>query len=101
MSSQELDLQKAKEELIGVIEEMTIQMQEVFKENFKILNENFGETFRELFKGGKAELILGGDDILNSNIIINVEHQVKSFKILILCLGEKKFFLQLHYYLQF
>ena len=61
MSSQELDLQKAKEELIGVIEEMTIQMQEVFKENFKILNENFGETFRELFKGGKAELILGGD----------------------------------------
>ena len=31
---------------------MTIQMQEVFKENFKILNENFGEIFRELFKGG-------------------------------------------------
>ena len=35
MSSQELDYKKQKKELIGVIEEMTIQMQEVFKENLK------------------------------------------------------------------
>ena len=90
MSSQELDLQKAKEELIGVIEEMTIQMQEVFKENFKILNENFGETFRELFKGGKAELILGGDDILNSNIIINVEPPGKKLQNINLMSGGEK-----------
>ena len=90
MSSQELDLQKAKEELIGVIEEMTIQMQEVFKENFKILNENFGETFRELFKGGKAELILGGDDILNSNIIINVEPTGKKLQNINLMSGGEK-----------
>ena len=90
MSSQELDLQKAKEELIGVIEEMTIQMQELFKENFKILNENFGETFRELFKGGNAELILGGDDILNSNIIINVEPPGKKLQNINLMSGGEK-----------
>ena len=90
MSSQELDLQKAKEELIGVIEEMTIQMQELFKENFKILNENFGETFRELFKGGSAELILGGDDILNSNIIINVEPPGKKLQNINLMSGGEK-----------
>ena len=90
MSSQELDLQKAKEELIEVINEMTIQMQELFKENFKVLNENFGETFRELFKGGSAELILGGDDILNSNIIINVEPPGKKLQNINLMSGGEK-----------
>ena len=90
MSSQELDLQKAKEELIEVINEMTIQMQELFKENFKILNENFGETFKELFKGGSAELILGGDDVLSSNIIINVEPPGKKLQNINLMSGGEK-----------
>lgn len=90
MSSQELDLQKAKEELIEVINEMTIQMQELFKENFKVLNENFGETFRELFKGGNAELILGGEDVLNSNIIINVEPPGKKLQNINLMSGGEK-----------
>lgn len=90
MSSQELDLQKAKEELMEVINEMTIQMQELFKENFKVLNENFGETFRELFKGGHAELILGGEDILNSNIIINVEPPGKKLQNINLMSGGEK-----------
>lgn len=90
MSSQELDLQKAKEELIGVISEMTVQMQELFKENFKVLNENFNETFKELFKGGNAELILGGDDVLNSNIIINVEPPGKKLQNINLMSGGEK-----------
>ena len=90
MSTQELDLQKAKEELIGVIDEMTIQMQEVFKENFKILNKNFGETFKELFKGGNAELILGGEDVLSSNIIINVEPPGKKLQNINLMSGGEK-----------
>lgn len=90
MSSQELDLQKAKEELMEVINEMTIQMKELFKENFKVLNENFGETFRELFKGGHAELILGGEDILNSNIIINVEPPGKKLQNINLMSGGEK-----------
>ncbi len=82
--------QKAKEELMEVINEMTIQMQELFKENFKVLNENFGETFRELFKGGHAELILGGEDILNSNIIINVEPPGKKLQNINLMSGGEK-----------
>lgn len=90
MSTQELDLQKAKEELLSVIDEMTIQMQQLFKENFKVLNENFGETFRELFKGGSAELILGGDDVLNSNIIINVEPPGKKLQNINLMSGGEK-----------
>lgn len=72
MHEQEEDLEKAKKELLDVIEEMTETMKEQFKENFKILNKNFNETFKELFKGGNAELILAEGDELEANIDINV-----------------------------
>ena len=84
------DLEKAKEELLGVIDEMLSKMKVVFRQNFNILNKNFQETFRELFKGGKAELILGGDDILNSNIIINVEPPGKKLQNINLMSGGEK-----------
>ena len=73
MSTQEQDLERAKTELLEVIKEMTDKMKVLFKENFVILNKNFSETFKELFKGGNAELILGEGDELTSNIEINVE----------------------------
>lgn len=90
MFSQEQDLQKAKEELLRVIDEMTLNMQKLFEENFKILNENFGETFKELFKGGTAELILSGDDVLNSNIVINVQPPGKKLQNINLMSGGEK-----------
>lgn len=90
MFSQEQDLQKAKEELLKVIEEMTFNMQNLFNENFKILNENFGETFKELFKGGTAELILSDEDVLNSNIIINVQPPGKKLQNINLMSGGEK-----------
>lgn len=90
MFTQEQDLQKAKEELLGVIREMTLNMQKLFEENFKILNENFGETFKELFKGGTAELILTGEDVLNSNIIINVQPPGKKLQNINLMSGGEK-----------
>lgn len=90
MSSQELDLEQAKNELLGVISEMTIKMQKMFRENFEILNENFGETFRELFKGGTAELILGEGDELNANIVINVQPPGKKLQNINLMSGGEK-----------
>jgi chromosome segregation protein len=90
MFTQEQDLQKAKEELLAVISEMTLNMQNLFKENFKMLNENFGQTFKELFKGGTAELILSGDDVLNSNIVINVQPPGKKLQNINLMSGGEK-----------
>ena len=90
MSSQELDLEQAKNELLDVISEMTIKMQKMFRENFEILNENFGETFRELFKGGTAELILGEGDELNANIVINVQPPGKKLQNINLMSGGEK-----------
>ena len=90
MSSQELDLEQAKNELLDVISEMTIKMQKMFRENFEILNENFGETFKELFKGGTAELILGEGDELNANIVINVQPPGKKLQNINLMSGGEK-----------
>lgn len=90
MYTQEQDLIKAKEELQNVILEMTDKMKELFSENFKILNENFNETFKELFKGGSAELILAEGDELTANIDINVEPPGKKLQNINLMSGGEK-----------
>ena len=90
MSAQAEDLENAKKELISVIEEMTNEMKILFKENFKILNYNFNKTFKELFKGGSAELILGEGDELTANIDINVEPPGKKLQNINLMSGGEK-----------
>lgn len=90
MSSQEEDLNKAKDELTTVINEMTTKMQELFRENFKVLNANFNETFKDLFKGGTAELILGEGDELTANIEINVQPPGKKLQNINLMSGGEK-----------
>ncbi|WP_252226263.1 chromosome segregation protein SMC [Clostridium sp. ZBS2] len=90
MSSQEKDLECAKEELNSVIYEMTIKIKDLFKENFKMLNVTFNETFRELFKGGSAELILCDGDELTANIDINVEPPGKKLQNINLLSGGEK-----------
>jgi len=90
MSAQADDLEKAKEELKSVIQDMTNEMKILFKENFKILNRNFNETFADLFKGGSAELILGEGDELTANIDINVEPPGKKLQNINLMSGGEK-----------
>ena len=90
MSTQREDLDKAKEELVSVIGEMTSKMKDVFNSNFKILKENFNETFRELFKGGSADLILGEGDELSANIEINVQPPGKKLQNISLMSGGEK-----------
>ena len=90
MHNQEQDLENAKKELISVIDELTENMRILFKDNFKILNENFNETFRELFKGGRAELILGEGDELSASIDINVEPPGKKLQNINLMSGGEK-----------
>lgn len=90
MSAQAEDLESAKKELNSVIMEMTEKMKILFKENFKILNYNFNETFRDLFKGGSAELILCEGDELTANIDINVEPPGKRLQNINLMSGGEK-----------
>jgi len=52
------DLNKAENTLLEIIEEMDKIMVKEFNNSFKIINQNFEETFRQLFKGGSATLKL-------------------------------------------
>ncbi len=90
MSVQKEDLMKAREELLALISEMTEKMKIVFNENFLILKKNFNETFRELFKGGSADLILCDGDELSANIEINVEPPGKKLQNINLMSGGEK-----------
>lgn len=52
------DLNNAENTLLEIIDEMDKVMIREFKENFEVINAHFKETFKELFKGGRAELKL-------------------------------------------
>ncbi|MBQ2604627.1 MAG: chromosome segregation protein SMC [Clostridia bacterium] len=72
MKAQVGDIEKSKKEIISLIGDLTKQMKELFIERFAMINKNFGETFKELFGGGNASLILTNEeDILSSGIDIN------------------------------
>ena len=71
MNDQMQDIEKARTELRKLINQLTVQMQEMFVEGFAKINENFTKTFKELFGGGSAELKLTDpDNILESGIDI-------------------------------
>ena len=81
LSEQVNDLVKAKEGLEKVIDELTARMKDVFKEQFKVINEEFEKVFRELFNGGSAKLELEDpENILESGIDIYVAPPGKIIK---------------------
>ena len=99
LSEQRADVEKAREELLGVIEELTKQMTDIFARQFKLLNESFQETFLELFGGGKAQLELEDEkDILNCGIEIRVQPPGKQLKTITLLSGGEKAFVAIALY---
>jgi chromosome segregation protein len=65
------DLAKAKEELLTVIDRINKQTKEMFTTTFEAVRENFRELFSEIFGGGKADLVLVGDeDVLERGVDI-------------------------------
>lgn len=90
MNDQREDLVQSKMEIEGFISEMTEKMRSVFMSNFKQLRVYFNETFRELFKGGSADLTLQGDDELTCKIEINVEPPGKKLQNINLLSGGEK-----------
>lgn len=90
LDNQRCDLISSKEELLKVIDEMTLKMKEVFKENFEVLRKIFDETFKELFKGGSADLIINGEDVLTSPIEIHVQPPGKRLQNINLMSGGEK-----------
>ena len=74
LSTQVQDVEISREELLKLIGDLTVQMREMFIERFRQINVQFGEVFRDLFGGGKAELVLTNpEDILNSGIEMHAQ----------------------------
>lgn len=68
------DLNKAQDELIQIIGELSTEMRTRFTEEFNKINENFKITFRELFGGGNAKLeLIGSDNVLEAGVEILAE----------------------------
>lgn len=91
MNAQLQDLQAAKEDLIGIIEELQKKMAVQFKERFAIINENFKEIFSQLFGGGQAELrLLDEENLLECGIEVVAQPPGKKLQMLSLLSGGEK-----------
>ena len=91
MKGQIEDIEKSRNELLKLITELTGKMSEQFREQFAKINVFFGETFSELFGGGKAELVPEDElDILECNIDIKVQPPGKNVKNIDLLSGGEK-----------
>lgn len=93
MCEQRLDLEDGISKLKKVIQDMTDIMKEQFAKQFEIINHNFGEVFKELFGGGKAELSLtDAENILECGIDIHVQPPGKKLQNMTLLSGGEKAF---------
>ena len=93
MCEQRLDLENSSSKLKKIIQDMTRIMKDQFETQFKVINKNFGEVFKELFGGGKAELKLTDEeDILNCGIEIEVQPPGKKLQNMSLLSGGERAF---------
>ncbi len=91
MSEQIGDVEKSKAELIRLIDDLTTKMSVQFREQFQRINVAFGETFAELFGGGKAELKLEDEmNVLECDIEIKVQPPGKNVQNINLLSGGEK-----------
>ncbi len=91
MHTQVSDVEKSKAELTKLINELTGKMGVQFKEQFDKINFSFGQTFSELFGGGKASLVLTDEsDVLECDIDIKVQPPGKNVQNISLLSGGEK-----------
>ncbi len=91
MCEQRLDLESSSTKLKKVIADITKTMKEQFSQQFKIINKNFGEVFKELFDGGQAELkLIDEENILECGIEIEVQPPGKKLQSMSLLSGGEK-----------
>lgn len=99
LTKQVHDAEKARAELLKLIDELTDKMQEIFEDNFIKINANFKQIFIELFGGGNADLRLTNpNDLLESGIEIFVEPPGKVISNLAMLSGGEQAFVAIAIY---
>lgn len=91
LKAQTEDLEKAREDLQKLIAELMETMKSEFKKQFAVIQQNFTSVFTELFRGGRAELILSdNEDILNCDIDIIAQPPGKKLQLMSLLSGGER-----------
>ena len=91
MKKQIDDLTASRDKILNAIDEMDNVMIRQFKEMFDKINHELNDTFRALFGGGKAKLVLDDPtDLLNTGIDIDVQPPGKAVQNIRLFSGGEK-----------
>ena len=90
LNTQRDDVLSAKNLLLDIIEEMNDEVKERFKTTFEAIRESFKVTFRQMFGGGSADLILTEGDLLTAGVEISVQPPGKKIQSLNLMSGGEK-----------
>ena len=93
LTKQKEDLKEAEDTLLSIIKEMDEVMTTKFKDTFEAIRIEFKKVFREMFRGGEAELVLTDpDNMLETGIEIQAVPTGKSLKSISLLSGGEKTF---------
>ena len=90
LNSQRDDILSAKNLLLKTITEMNDEVKERFKSTFEAIRESFKVTFKQMFGGGQADLILTEGDLLTAGVEISVQPPGKKIQSLNLMSGGEK-----------
>ena len=90
LNSQRDDILSAKNLLLVTITEMNDEVKERFKSTFEAIRESFKVTFKQMFGGGQADLILTEGDLLTAGVEISVQPPGKKIQSLNLMSGGEK-----------
>ncbi len=91
LTEQRADLVEAKQTLHGVIDEMDEEMKKRFEETFTNIRSHFGQIFKELFGGGRADLSLTNpENLLTTGVDILAQPPGKKLQHLALLSGGER-----------
>ena len=99
LASQRDDVLNSKRDLESIIRDITKEMTTIFVSEFQKIDRYFGETFTEMFGGGKGQLILDDpEQPLSCGIEIRVQPPGKQVKTITLLSGGEKAFVAIALY---
>ena len=99
LAAQRDDVLTSKRELESIIRDITKEMTAIFVEEFAKIDQYFGQTFEEMFGGGRGQLILEDpENPLTCGIEIRVQPPGKQVKTITLLSGGEKAFVAIALY---
>lgn len=91
LMSQLDDLQKGKEDLVTIINELNGKSQEMFEKTYTEIRKNFQMIFSKLFNGGKADILLTNpENFLETGIDVEVQPPGQTRKSITLLSGGQR-----------